>query len=120
MSEPTSERQSGAEGKCVSSSSPNPSPDPPSDWRPSRGEWLMVICFMIVSLVVALDATILVPVLPVRRPNNSEEFELTLLSKVIAESLHGTATETFWTGTVFLLMNATFQPFIISLSDLLG
>lgn len=41
----------------------------------------MVICFMIVSLVVALDATILVPVLPVRRPESFEEFKLMLLFK---------------------------------------
>jgi hypothetical protein len=81
MTEPTSERQSGTEVKCVSSNSSNISPDPPSDWKPSRGEWLMIICFMIVSLVVALDATILVPVLPVRRPDNFEEFKLMLLPK---------------------------------------
>jgi quinol-cytochrome oxidoreductase complex cytochrome b subunit len=45
----------------------NPSStDPFAEWKPSKAEWLMIGCFMIVSLVVALDATILVPILPVR------------------------------------------------------
>jgi hypothetical protein len=50
------------------------SPDVQSfaDWKPSKAEWLMIVCFMIVSLVVALDATILVPILPVRYPAISE------------------------------------------------
>ena len=43
--------------------------DTPEDlfatWKPNQAEWLMIACFMIVSLVVALDATILVPILPV-------------------------------------------------------
>lgn len=41
------------------------STDPFAQWKPSKGEWLMIVCFMIVSLVVSLDATILVPILPV-------------------------------------------------------
>jgi hypothetical protein len=41
------------------------SADPFAEWKPSKAEWLMISCFMIVSLVVALDATILVPILPV-------------------------------------------------------
>jgi hypothetical protein len=35
------------------------------EWKPGRGEWLILICLTILSLVVSLDATILVPVLPV-------------------------------------------------------
>ena len=34
-------------------------------WKPAREELLILACLAIVSLVVALDATILVPVLPV-------------------------------------------------------
>ena len=50
----------------------DPSPEiSKTEWKPGPGEWLILICLAIVSLVVALDATILVPVLPVcffRRP----------------------------------------------------
>jgi len=35
-------------------------------WKPGTGEWLIILCLCVVSLVVALDATILVPALPVR------------------------------------------------------
>ena len=38
---------------------------PKSEWKPGPGEWAILACLAIVSLVVALDATILVPVLPV-------------------------------------------------------
>lgn len=37
-----------------------------SDWKPGKAEWLILICLALLSLVVSLDATILVPVLPVR------------------------------------------------------
>lgn len=35
------------------------------DWKAGRAEWMIIIVIAIVSLMVALDATILVPVLPV-------------------------------------------------------
>lgn len=34
-------------------------------WKAGRKEWMIIIVLAIVSLMVALDATILVPVLPV-------------------------------------------------------
>lgn len=52
---------------------------------------------------VALDATILVPVLP-----------------TLAIDLKGTAAEAFWTGTSYLLAHAVLQPFIATLSDVFG
>ncbi|QKX62568.1 uncharacterized protein TRUGW13939_09729 [Talaromyces rugulosus] len=55
------------------------------------------------SLVIALDATVIVPVLP-----------------TIASSLHGSTTATFWVGSAYLLTSAIFQPFIIALSDEFG
>jgi MFS family permease len=56
-----------------------------------------------ISLVVALDATILVSVLP-----------------TLAIDLHGYAEEAFWAGTSYLLSSAVFQPFIHDLSDIFG
>ena len=35
------------------------------DWKAGRSEWMIIIVMAVVSLMVALDATILVPVLPV-------------------------------------------------------
>lgn len=34
-------------------------------WKPGKQEWRIILCLCIVSLIVALDATILVPALPV-------------------------------------------------------
>ncbi|KAK5077939.1 hypothetical protein LTR64_003657 [Lithohypha guttulata] len=74
-----------------------------SKWKPTTKElWIMITCALS-SLVVALDATILVPVLP-----------------TLAVELHGTSTQTFWTGTAYLLSHAVLQPFIATLSDLFG
>lgn len=38
----------------------------------------------------------------------------------ISRSLHGTASETFWAGTSYLLTSATFQPMIAAVSDVFG
>ena len=62
-----------------------------------------MITLATISLMVALDATILVPVLP-----------------TLAVDLHGTANEALWTGTSYLLTSAVFQPFIAALSDIFG
>ncbi|KAH8906628.1 major facilitator superfamily transporter [Coniochaeta sp. PMI_546] len=62
-----------------------------------------MITIAVVSLMVALDATILVPVLP-----------------TLAVELGGTTSEAFWAGTSYLLTCAVFQPFIAAVSDLFG
>jgi hypothetical protein len=73
------------------------------EWKPRRQEWFVMITLATISLMVALDATILVPVLP-----------------TLAVDLHGTANEALWTGTSYLLTSAVFQPFIAALSDIFG
>lgn len=40
--------------------------------------------------------------------------------QAIASDLHGNATDTFWTGTAYLLTQSVFQPFLVSLSDVFG
>ncbi len=40
-------------------------PSPPPEWKPSRNELLVMVSLSFISLIVALDATILVTVLPV-------------------------------------------------------
>lgn len=72
-------------------------------WAPSYREILVMITCAVASLVVALDATILVPVLP-----------------TLAVDLDGTAAEAFWTGTSYLLTHAVLQPFIATMSDIFG
>ncbi|KAB8300445.1 hypothetical protein EYC80_000617 [Monilinia laxa] len=74
-----------------------------TDWKAGRQEWLIMIVLLIVSLMASIDATILVPVLP-----------------VLASELHGSAIDTFWAGTSYLLANAVFQPFFAALSDIFG
>ncbi|KAB5511479.1 major facilitator superfamily domain-containing protein [Coniochaeta sp. 2T2.1] len=74
-----------------------------SRWKPCKEEYGVMITIATISLMVALDATILVPVLP----------QLTV-------DLDGTATQAFWAGTSYLLTSAVFQPFIAALSDLFG
>ncbi len=74
-----------------------------AEWRPQRQEYLIMLTIAFISLVVALDATILVSVLP-----------------TLAVDLHGYAEEAFWAGTSYLLSSAVFQPFIADLSDIFG
>ena len=38
---------------------------PQGEWRAGKSEWMIIIVISIVSLIVGLDATILVPILPV-------------------------------------------------------
>lgn len=54
----------------------------PTEWKPTRNELLVMVSLSFISLMVALDATILVTVLP-----------------EIAHSLNGTSAEAFWAGT---------------------
>lgn len=37
----------------------------PDVWKAGKQQWLIILCLCVLSLVVALDATILVPALPV-------------------------------------------------------
>jgi hypothetical protein len=39
------------------------------EWKPTKNEWLIMISLAFISLMVALDASILVTVLPVSRPH---------------------------------------------------
>ncbi|KAJ4407042.1 hypothetical protein N0V91_004208 [Didymella pomorum] len=75
----------------------------PTEWKHSRKELLVMISLSFISLMVALDATVLVTVLP-----------------EIAHSLNGTSAEAFWAGTSYLLTSAIFQPVIASISKNFG
>ncbi|KAG9203476.1 hypothetical protein G6514_002843 [Epicoccum nigrum] len=70
-----------------------------TEWKPTKKEMLVMVSLSFISLVVALDATVLVTVLP-----------------EIAHSLNGTSAEAFWAGTSYLLTSAIFQPVIASIS----
>lgn len=72
-------------------------------WSPNRRELLIMLTCAVSSLIVALDATVLVPVLP-----------------TLAIDLDGTAAEAFWTGTSYLLTHAVLQPFVAAMSDIFG
>lgn len=91
-------------------------------WKAGKKEWMIIIVLAIVSLMSALDATILVPVLPVSALEKRVEQERGKLtnSQAIARDLHGDATDTFWTGTAYLLTQSVFQPCLVSLSDVFG
>ncbi|KXX77101.1 putative MFS-type transporter YusP [Madurella mycetomatis] len=73
------------------------------DWKPGKQEYAVMLTLAIISLMVALDATILVSVLP-----------------TLALDLGGTTTDAFWAGTSYLLSSAVCQPFIAALSDIFG
>ncbi|KAK4155670.1 major facilitator superfamily domain-containing protein [Chaetomidium leptoderma] len=73
------------------------------EWKPGKGEYAVMFTLALISLMVALDATILVSVLP-----------------TLAVDLGGSATDAFWAGTSYLLTCAVCQPFIAALSDIFG
>lgn len=43
----------------------SPAEGPLEEWKAGRQEWLIIITLVVISTVASLDATILVPVLPV-------------------------------------------------------
>ncbi|KAK8030414.1 efflux pump fus6 [Apiospora arundinis] len=81
---------------------PKPS-DALTAWSPTRHELLIMLTLSIISLMVALDACIIV----------------TSLSAMVTD-LGGNTTQGFWIGTSYLLVNAVTMPFIASLSDIFG
>ncbi|GAP85143.1 putative major facilitator superfamily transporter [Rosellinia necatrix] len=76
---------------------------PEADWAPSRHEKAVIYTLAITSLIVALDATIVI----------------TPLSTIV-QDLKGTATQAFWIGTSYLLVNAVTMPVICAVSDVFG
>ncbi|KAK3681226.1 MFS multidrug transporter [Podospora appendiculata] len=74
-----------------------------TDWKPDRNFWLALSPLTLLALMVSLDGTSVSVALP-----------------IIADSLHGTAIEAFWTGTSFLLSSAVFQLPIGAFSDIFG
>ncbi|KAI1293134.1 major facilitator superfamily transporter [Xylaria venustula] len=72
-------------------------------WTPTTHEKAIIYTLAISSLIVALDATIVITPL-----------------SVIVQDLKGTATQAFWIGTSYLLVNAVTMPVICAISDVFG
>ncbi|PSR78699.1 major facilitator superfamily domain-containing protein [Coniella lustricola] len=73
------------------------------DWKPNRNELMVMFVLGMVSLMVSLDATVIV----------------TSLSSMV-EDLKGTTTQGIWVGTAYLLSQAVAMPVLSSLSDIFG
>ncbi|KAH8645706.1 major facilitator superfamily transporter [Xylariales sp. PMI_506] len=73
------------------------------EWKPTGHEMLIIITLAIVSLLVALDASIII----------------TALADII-EDLGADTTTGFWIGTSYLLVNAVTMPVIASISEIFG
>ncbi|CAH0045996.1 unnamed protein product [Clonostachys solani] len=73
------------------------------DWKIGKQELTILLTMSFLCIAVALDASILVPALP-----------------TLAKELNGSAIETFWAGTSYLLSNAVFLPFLGALSEVFG
>ncbi|EED12228.1 efflux pump antibiotic resistance protein, putative [Talaromyces stipitatus ATCC 10500] len=67
-------------------------------WKAGPRAWSIILTLAFVSLIVALDATIL----------------------TISEDLRGSGSSAFWAGTSYLLASSVLMPFMGSLSDILG
>ncbi|TGJ84601.1 hypothetical protein E0Z10_g4160 [Xylaria hypoxylon] len=76
---------------------------PEVQWKPSRHEKVIIYTLALTNLIVALDATIVI----------------TPLSTIV-QDLDGTATQAFWIGTSYLLVNAVTMPVICAVSDVFG
>ncbi|KAL1835412.1 hypothetical protein VTJ49DRAFT_6777 [Mycothermus thermophilus] len=89
--------------RSTSSTGPAVELGPVEEWKPGKMEYAVMLTLALISLMVALDATILVSVLP-----------------TLAQDLGGSSTDAFWAGTSYLLSCAVCQPFIAALSDIFG
>ncbi|KAI0438633.1 major facilitator superfamily transporter [Xylaria telfairii] len=76
---------------------------PEENWKPTKHEQAVIYTLALTSLIVALDATIVI----------------TPLSTIV-QDLKGTATQGFWIGTSYLLVNAVTMPVICAVSDVFG
>ncbi|KAI0432448.1 major facilitator superfamily transporter [Xylaria sp. FL1042] len=76
---------------------------PEVEWKPSKHEKAIIYTLAISSLIVALDATIVI----------------TPLSAIV-QDLGATSTQAFWIGTSYLLVNAVTMPVICAASDVFG
>ncbi len=62
-----------SDGACHFAMGPEPESErQPADWKPGKQEFAVMLTLAFISLMVALDATILVSVLPVRGPGQDE------------------------------------------------
>ncbi|KAI1334386.1 major facilitator superfamily transporter [Xylariaceae sp. FL0016] len=73
------------------------------EWVPSKHEKAIIYTLAAINVIVALDATIVI----------------TPLNKIIND-LGGDATQAFWIGTSYLLVNAVTMPIICSISNIFG
>ncbi|KAI5918149.1 major facilitator superfamily transporter [Camillea tinctor] len=73
------------------------------EWKPSTHEKAIIYTLAIISMIVALDASIIV----------------TTLNHIVSD-IGGSATEAFWIGTSYLLVNAVSMPFLCAVSDVVG
>ncbi|QSZ28582.1 hypothetical protein DSL72_003080 [Monilinia vaccinii-corymbosi] len=88
-------------GSVIITEDPEGADSPP--FNPGLRFYLAFSSLCVMILAAALDATTLSVALP-----------------IIAEDLHGTALQAFWTGTSFLLTSTVIQPTFASLSHILG
>ncbi|KIW63956.1 hypothetical protein PV04_08917 [Phialophora macrospora] len=72
-------------------------------WKPNFTETMIMVTLALLSLMVSLDATVIV----------------TSLSTIV-QALNATATQGFWIGTSYLLVVAVTMPFTASISDIVG
>jgi MFS family permease len=94
------------EEKSTATPPPEPTttnPTTESDFNPGWKFYLAFVSLTTLTLMVALDATSLSVALP-----------------VMAQQLHGSAIQAFWSGTSFLLTSTVFQPVIGSFSAIFG
>ncbi|OLN95815.1 putative MFS-type transporter C1399.02-like protein 1 [Colletotrichum chlorophyti] len=77
--------------------------DLPAEWKPSRQQVFIMSTLAMLSLMVALDACVIVTSL-----------------HVITEDLGLSTYDGFWIGTAYLLANAVMMPFIADLSHVFG
>ena len=73
------------------------------EWKPSTRFYLAMLALAVLTLMVALDGTILAVALP-----------------TIASERHGTPIESYWAGTSFLLTSTVVQPNCALLSHIFG
>jgi len=100
------ESQAVTESQPVSSSSSTHSKGDDNGalpFNPDRRFYLAFVALAVLTLMVALDGTSLSVALP-----------------VVAQKLHGSALEAFWSGTSFLLASTVFQPSIAQFSHIFG
>ncbi|KAL5356042.1 major facilitator superfamily domain-containing protein [Aspergillus floccosus] len=89
------------------------------EWTPGVREWLVTVCISILVTMDAFNATVIIPLVPVR-PHQRVWRVFALTSQDLSSALVQPLENTLWLNTAYLLASAASQALLAMLAEGLG